>query len=61
MKPNSKMTKILELAHEDFDVVIIILLKEIIGNMLTMNEKMRNLLKMEIIKNLNYRNKNYKS
>ena len=33
----------LEIAHEHFDAAIIIILKEVRGNMLTMNEKIGNL------------------
>lgn len=33
------MTEMLELVHKDFDAVIIIILKEIRDNVLTMNEK----------------------
>lgn len=41
--PKSKLTEMLEIAHEDFDATIIITLKEVGGNMLTMNEKIGNL------------------
>lgn len=37
--PNSKMAEMLELAPKDFDAAIIIILKEIRDNVLTMNEK----------------------
>lgn len=43
MKPNSNMVKMLEQAHKEFDAVITNLLNEIIGNMLSVSEKIRNL------------------
>lgn len=47
------MAEMLELAPKDFDAAIIIILKEIRDNVLTMNEKKKN-------RKFQLRNRNYK-